>query len=355
MSRRTTQLIKAALSTLYYTGADGLAAPLTRTEGVIFMLHRVTPEPVAAFEPNRILKITPDFLETVIRHVMEAGFEFLALDEIPGRLESSRPGRPFACFTFDDGYRDNLTFALPIFRRLGIPLAVYIPTDYPDGRGDLWWLMLERVMAQSDAVEITFPESGPRRYPTAGVAAKDAAYHDIYWRLRDMPELQARAIVAALAAAHGLAGDALCREMIMGWDEVRRMAADPLVTVGAHTCRHLALAKLDDATARAEMAQSIARLERELGRPCRHFSYPYGCESTAGPREFSVARELGMRTAVTTDKGLIQRCHARRLTALPRFSLNGDYQDVRYLKVMLSGLPFALWNAVNWARPATAT
>jgi len=135
LSRRTTQLIKAALATLYYSGADGLAAPLTRAEGVIFMLHRVTREPVAEFEPNRILKITPEFLESVIRHVMEAGFEFLALDEIPERLRSPRPGRPFACFTFDDGYRDNLTCALPIFRRFGIPLTVYVPTAGGADRG----------------------------------------------------------------------------------------------------------------------------------------------------------------------------------------------------------------------------
>jgi len=353
LSRRTTQLIKAALATLYYSGADGLAAPLTRAEGVIFMLHRVTREPVAEFEPNRILKITPEFLESVIRHVMEAGFEFLALDEIPERLRSPRPGRPFACFTFDDGYRDNLTCALPIFRRFGIPLTVYVPTDYVDGRGDLWWLMLERVIARAERIEVAFETV--RAYETASVQAKDAAFHDIYWRLREMPELEARAIVNGLAAAHGLDHEALCSEMILSWDELRALAADPLVTVGAHTCRHLALAKLDEKTARAEMVDSIARIEQELGKPCRHFSFPYGCDATAGPREFALASELGMLTAVTTGKGLIQRGHSDHLTALPRFSLNGDYQDIRYVKVMLSGLPFALWNAVTWVRPSTAT
>jgi hypothetical protein len=52
-----------------------------------------------------------------------------------------------------------------------------------------------------------------------------------------------------------------------------------------------------------------------------------------------------MATAVTTRKGLIRRSHADRLTALPRVSLNGDYQDLRYLKVMLSGVPCALRDA----------
>jgi hypothetical protein len=58
------------------------------------------------------------------------------------------------------------------------------------------------------------------------------------------------------------------------------------------------------------------RIERELGRPCRHLSYPYGDESSAGAREFELARELGARTGVTTRKGLIQRRHVAAMTAL---------------------------------------
>ena len=78
-----------------------------------------------------------------------------------------------------------------------------------------------------------------------------------------------------------------------------------------------------------------------MGRPCRHFSYPYGCAKSAGPREFRIAEELGIETAVTTQKGLLYPEHAHELTALPRLSLNGDFQDIRYVKALLSGVPFA--------------
>jgi peptidoglycan/xylan/chitin deacetylase (PgdA/CDA1 family) len=90
------------------------------------------------------------------------------------------------------------------------------------------------------------------------------------------------------------------------------------------------------------MADSVARVAKELGKPVRHFSYPYGDEGSAGSREFEIARDLGLETAVTTRKGVIRRAHADAMTALPRLSLNGDYQDSRYVKVLLSGLPFAL-------------
>lgn len=346
MSRRSTRILKAALHTLYYSGADGLVAPFTRGEGVIFMLHRVTPEPVRDFEPNRILKITPDFLEQVICQVIEAGFEVLRIDEIPGRLADVRSGRPFACFTLDDGYRDNLEHALPVFRRHGVPFTVYVPTEYADGTGELWWLLLERVIELSSTVTIAI-HGASRQFSTDTVAGKDKAYQEIYWWLRSISEAEARAIVNRLAADAGVDGAALCRGLMMNWDEVRTLAADPLATIGAHTCRHMALAKLGSESAREEMRQSILRIEAEIGRPCRHFSYPYGCETSAGEREFEMAEKLGVATAVTTRKGLVDSSHAGRLTALPRFSLNGDFQDTRFVKVMLSGAPFRLWHALG--------
>ncbi len=177
--------------------------------------------------------------------------------------------------------------------------------------------------------------------------AKENAFHEIYWTLREMQEDDARALVASLALQHGVDGRALADRLLMTWDEIREMAADPLVTFGAHTKGHYALAKLPEDRARTEMTESIAALERELGRPCRHFSFPYGDPTAAGEREFRLAAEAGMHTAVTTRKGLIHTRHQNRLTALPRLSLNGDYQDTRLVRVLMSGAPFALRDVVK--------
>jgi peptidoglycan/xylan/chitin deacetylase (PgdA/CDA1 family) len=345
MSLHSKALIKATLSALYYSGAGRLLSPLTRGAGVIFMLHHVRPEPPQEFEPNRILKVTPDFLDGVISHVLEAGFEVLALDQVRTRL-GEEGGRPFACFTFDDGYRDNREFAYPLFKKHGVPFTVYIPTDFADGKGDLWWLVLERILRQAYEVEVPM-DGETRRFQTVSTAEKYAAFDTIYWWLRGLPELEARAVVADLAKQNGFDAEGLCTELAMSWDEIRALAADPLVTIGAHTRRHLALGKLSVVEACEEMDLSIRRVTAELGRPCRHFCYPYGCEASAGEREFALARELGIETAVTTRKGLLYPGHAENMTALPRLSLNGDFQDRRYVEVMLSGAPFALLNAVH--------
>jgi peptidoglycan/xylan/chitin deacetylase (PgdA/CDA1 family) len=345
MSRRSTKLIKAMLAAVRYSGAESLFAPVTSSAGVIFMLHQVSPEPAQEFEPNRILKVTPDFLDAVVGWIIDVGFEVIALDAVRERLQCGG-ARPFACFTFDDGYRDNRDYAYPIFKRRNLPLTIYVPTDFADCRADLWWLTLEEVLRAASHITLGINGEG-RHFSLASVAEKDTAYHEIYWWLRSIPEDLARAAVAELAADNGIDTRASHDGLLMSWDELRALAKDPLVTIGAHTVSHRALAKLSEAQARQEIEGSVRRIERELGAPRRHLSYPYGCAQSAGEREFRIAAELGLETAVTTRKGLLHPEHAQSLTALPRLSLNGDFQDIRYIKTLLSGIPFAVLNTLQ--------
>jgi peptidoglycan/xylan/chitin deacetylase (PgdA/CDA1 family) len=347
-----TRMFRAALSSLYYSRAYKVARPFTRGVGQILMLHHVRPESAGTtFSPNRLLSVTPHFLETVIREVREAGFDIVSLDEAHARMQAPVRSRPFTCFTFDDGYRDNLQYAYPIFRKHNLPFAVYVPTDYPDGHGDLWWLALEKVVSAVSELR-TAIDGENRLYRCATPAEKDATFQDVYWWLRSIDETEARRFVRELSAKTGVDIGGMCRNLVMTWDEIRQMAADPLVTIGAHTQRHFALAKLPAAQAEAEMLSSIERIAAETGRRPEHFSYPYGCANSAGPREFALAAKLGMKTAVTTRKGMLFSQHADQLTALPRLSLNGDYQDRRHLSVLLSGLPFYIWNGLRRTAPA---
>lgn len=349
MTRLSTGIFKAALSALHYTGADSLFAPFTAGNGVIFMLHHVTPEPPRDFEPNRILRVTPEFLEGVIHQVRNAGFDIIALDDVPERIKSDNQ-KPFAVFTLDDGYRDNRDHALPVFKRLNVPFTIYVAAEFADGTGDLWWLTLEKAIRRLSSTSLTI-DGAPRTFALITTEEKDAAFDEIYWWLRKLPEDDARAITHQLATEAGFDPIMFCRDLVMTWEELRALTDDPLLTIGAHTCGHYALAKLPEDRLRREMSESRRRIEEELAVPCHHFSYPYGCEASAGDREFALARELGFATAVTTQKGLIHSSHADAMTALPRLSLNGDFQDARYVKVLLSGAPFALWQTLRRMRP----
>jgi peptidoglycan/xylan/chitin deacetylase (PgdA/CDA1 family) len=309
---------------------------------VIFTLHHVRPDQGKAFAPNRILEVTPEFLEAVLDQVAAAGLDVVDLDEAVRRLKDDDPRR-FACFTFDDGYRDNFANAYAIFKRRALPLTIYVPTDYPSGKGELWWIALEEIIRRADELELC--RMGELwRLPTESIAEKWRAYEQIYWWLRALDEASQRQVVRGLAERYDIDLGALCRDLVMDWDELRALASDPLVTIGAHTKGHYALAKLSTEKALAEMEGSAVAIERELGLRPFHFSFPYGDEESARGREFALAKELGFKTAVTTRKGVLFPAHRRHLTALPRVSLNGEYQSLAYTELYLSGAPFALWN-----------
>jgi peptidoglycan/xylan/chitin deacetylase (PgdA/CDA1 family) len=150
--------------------------------------------------------------------------------------------------------------------------------------------------------------------------------------------------VRDLAARYHVDLAAFCGELCMTWDEVATLAKDPLVTIGAHTVNHVMLAKVSEKAARTEMKMSRLVIETSLGRCPEHFSYPVGDPTSAGPREFRLAGELGFKTAVTTRPGLLFPGHRDQLMALPRISLNGEQQQLRYVRVLLSGAATAVWN-----------
>ena len=343
MSGLRTDILRAGLDTLHFTRAHKMLAPYARGIGLIFMLHQVCRLPRREFSPNRLLTLDPKFLDLVIRQVRDAGLDIISLDEMAGRLARGDCSERFAVFTLDDGYRDNLENAYPLFQRHDVPFTIYVPGDYPGGEGELWWLALEEFIAGRGALEVDLG-GGPESFSTKTPAEKWAAYDDIYWRLRAMSESRQRDVIRDLAKRYSFDLAAHCRSMIMGWKDIRKLAKDPLVTIGAHTAGHYALAKLDSGAARREILGGAERLEAELGERPRHFSFPYGDEASAGPRDFAIAQDAGFVTAVTTRKGMIFPEHAEHMTALPRVSLNGEYQALKYIELYLSGAPFALWN-----------
>jgi peptidoglycan/xylan/chitin deacetylase (PgdA/CDA1 family) len=344
MSNLRTRLIRTAFEALYFSGAHRLLAPFCRGVGAVFTLHHVRPPRFEEFQPNSLLEIAPDFLETVITILRDANVDWVSLDEMHRRMTERDFARRFACLTLDDGYRDNKEWAYPILKRHGVPFAVYVPSSFPDRLGKLWWRVLEQTIA--NATRLTLAIDGERReIECASAAQKRQAFASLYWWLRSLPTNQAIFdVVADLAERHGVDAAAICDEHCMAWREIAELSRDPLVTIGAHTVNHVILSKTSDDVARSELKMGQAALEAALGKAPKHFSYPFGDAGAAGPREFAAALEAGYKTAVTTRPGVLFAEHADHLLALPRLSINGDFQRERYVRVLLSGTGSGLWN-----------
>jgi peptidoglycan/xylan/chitin deacetylase (PgdA/CDA1 family) len=293
-------VIRAGLGALYFSGAHYLLRPIFSGVGAIFMLHHVRPRRDAEFQPNRHLEVAPKFLRAMLAHLRSRGIDIVTMDEVHARLIEGKFSRRFACFSFDDGYRDNRDFALPVMREFDAPFTLYVASDFAEGIGRLWWIALERVIARASSIDVTIGDVSSR-LQTGTPVAKQAAFDRLHDWLRSLPgDHDIQREVRGLCARHGVDEAAICREFCMSWDELKRFAQDGLVGIGAHSITHCNLAREREEIAAGEMANSRTRIEDTLQRPVLHFAYPYG-----GAREFALARAAGFNTAVTTRPGMV--------------------------------------------------
>src|ERR1700680_2780127 len=289
MKQFRNNVIRAGLGALYFTGAHHLLRPIFSGVGAIFMLHHVRPRRDSEFQPNRHLEVAPEFLRAMLVHLRSRGIDVISMDQAHRRLIEHNFSRRFACFTLDDGYRDNRDFALPVMREFEAPLTVYVTSDFAEGTGRLWWIALEMVIARAPAIDVAIGGTATR-LDTATPADKQAAFDRWHDWLRGLPgEHDIEREIAALCARHGVDEMAICRELCMSWDELKPFADDPLITIGAHTITHCNLARQPEAIAAHEMASSRARIETALQRPVVHFAYPYGDQIADAAREFTLA------------------------------------------------------------------
>jgi peptidoglycan/xylan/chitin deacetylase (PgdA/CDA1 family) len=331
-------MVAAGFSLFRRAGLHRFAGAGVRGRGVILTFHRVRPADSQKFAPNALLEITPAFLDAALTRLRDSGLDVVTLDEALRRLVSG-DGARFAVLSFDDGFRDVAEHALPVLERHRAPFMNYIAPGLASRTARLWWVELEEAVRRLGHVEL-----GGQSFSARDPAEKAAAFDKIYWFLRAQGEQALLDAVALLRDRAGVNPVELVERLCLDWDGLRRLAQCDLAGFGAHSMSHPRLRQIPEDQARAEMAESRVVLERELGRPCPHFAYPVGDPTSAGPREFALAEDLGFASAVTTRPGMIFPEHAAHLHALPRVSVNGLWQDIASLDILLSGAPFLLWN-----------
>jgi len=339
-------ILRAAFDVLHFTGLTALTRRALRGRGSIFCLHHVCPGGglPKGFYPNSKLEIEPEFLAAMINHVRHRGYETLSLGDAVDQLQNNRKSeKPFAVFTLDDGYKDNQIHAQPVFDKMNCPYTIFVAPRIAEGTCELWWRILESVIARNTMVYVRFGEKIDVMM-TESEQQKWTAWNTLLPKIEALDETEQRATIREVGAKHGIDVNAYCRKVAMDWDDLRRLNKDPLCTIGAHTINHHSVGKMSASDALHELRYSRAIISRELGEDILFNAYPYGDEPNATARDFKLAAEAGYKASLTTRKGIVVSDHCEHLQALPRVMVSGRYQAIRYVDAMMSGLPTLLQN-----------
>jgi len=295
----------------------------------IFIFHRVLPEVDPLFPGEvdaRRFAIMLDWLK--------AWFEVLPLDAAVRRLaDGSLPSRA-AAITFDDGYADNYTVAMPLLQRAGMSATFFIATGFLDG-GRMWNDTLIEAVRHSPRERLNLRELAPcyadlPELPLGSWAERRMAVDALINRSKYLAPSDRLTLVEAVARESGAAG--LSDTLMLSSTQLRALHAGGM-GIGAHTVNHPILARLSDGEARQEMAQSKASLESLLGERVGLFAYPNGKPGTDySPASVELARGCGFDAAVSTTQAIASR--GSDPFQLPRFTPWGQTRSRFGLKLL---------------------
>lgn len=217
-------------------------------------------------------------------------------------IDALRRGREgvHVAFSFDDGYLDNATRAVPVLRRHGATATFYLTAGLMEERRAPWWDRLVWILERSQKAVVAAEVAGDAlTLPTGTPAERGASLRAMVARLRVPPADQERRL-RALAHAAGVTDEPPCE--LATWEQAGPMAAGGM-EVGAHTWSHPFLSLLETDAQRREIGDSIARITDRLGLRPRGLAYPGGDHDD---RTVAVCAELELDHAVTTLAGQVR-------------------------------------------------
>jgi peptidoglycan/xylan/chitin deacetylase (PgdA/CDA1 family) len=220
----------------YVQMRDFLLACLGRSRAVVLYYHRVGGRDVWS-------KPTDEFRSELA--YLKSRYECISLQELCERVRADKPMRKRSVvITFDDGYRDNFTEAVPALKEAGITATFFVATGFIETKREFPHDL--RALERGDIEALNFPK--------------------------------------------------------LTWDDLRSMEADGF-EIGSHTVNHTNMGCADKATIESEVEDSLAALNREFGEKPRAFSFPWGKPQDMCEYAIEVAKRANYYSAVSAYGG----------------------------------------------------
>jgi peptidoglycan/xylan/chitin deacetylase (PgdA/CDA1 family) len=267
-------------------------------------------------ELGQDIHVSENMLRLIVMYLRENNREIITLDQAVERMSSTQV-KPFTVLTFDDGYKNNLTRALPILEELNAPFTIFVNSAMMNGEIYAWWLALRSLILNHDKITV---ESMFCQFTTKTLIEKrKALFHITNWVHEDI-SIHSQEL-NNLFKIFNINLSTIIRQEALDANDVRLLSKHPLVSIGGHAQSHLPLSTLSNADALSELTQNKNMLEELIDTEVRHLAYPFGDSSSVGIREVQLAKKAGFKTAVTSQTGNIFKEHANLLLTLPRLAV----------------------------------
>ncbi len=296
----------------------------TESLGYVFMFHRVGKQNKNNLAQNENMKVDPDFLYDQLR-ILTDRYDCIHMKDLPERL-AKKADRKFIVFTFDDGYKDNLTEALPIFRAHNVPFTVFVSANFPEQNAVLWWYELENLVLSNNFIKL----SNGKTYICGTTEEKNSAFMKIRDEILKLDQTDFIGELNRLFTGYSIDWYSQCGTLCMTWDDVNELVQDPLVTIGAHTVHHYNLKRLENTTMILnEISEGISLIKRHIHCDPFCFAYPFGSVNEVGDREIQMLSRTDIDLAFLSYGGDVTIRNGKYRYALPRIMFTNSFSAER--------------------------
>jgi peptidoglycan/xylan/chitin deacetylase (PgdA/CDA1 family) len=305
----TSAIERLLLPLLCRSPLDRLGRRANRAKAVVAMYHGFTAADAHDGIENHEQKHLHIRTFRAQLEFLKGHYQVIPLSELIQALASDAPlPDRAAVITIDDGYRSIYTVAYPALAALRLPAAVFLATEFVDGRRCLWTDRVEYAVSHATNEAFDLEIGGER----LSVHLKDrlsqmAADKRLRSAMKALPQEQRDDAVAALEEAAGARLDATSGNDLyepLHWHETAEMVKSGLISIGSHTHTHVILARCAPERAAAELGQSKQIIENRLGLPCNLFCYPNGRRGDFNGVTKQLLRDQGFAGALTTVYGM---------------------------------------------------
>ena len=259
----------------------------------VLLYHRVCDLPLDVWG----LAISPEVFEQHIRFYKE-NYNILRFDD-----DWSNVQEPSLVITFDDGYEDNLQYALPILEKYHVPATVFVSSGNIGTDKEFWWDELERIIFYNNKDEYYFKANG-ECLPLSTYEEKEKACQRIRLYIKKLlPEAREDFLKKMMSE---LEAERLPRTINRTVNEkgLRVLASSPYITIGGHTVTHNMLSAESPERQEWEIRTSKSKIEEIIDDEIKVFSYPFGGFDDINEYSIESVRKAGYKRAATTFVGL---------------------------------------------------
>lgn len=259
-------------------------------------------------------------------------YEIISLKEAVERIKNRKKAKNSAVLTFDDGYQDMYDIIFPLLIKHNIPATIFLTTGIIDSEKMLWWDKLALMLDKTKVDKLVLEKLRGKQFDLRDHDRKAQALSYLGEKLKWVSEAIKNEVMEEIFRKLKVNGQEVKHKLYLNWNEIKEMAAFPLVSFGVHTVTHPNLTTMLYRDTMDEILASKQECEEKIGRSTHFFSYPYG-QYDESIKQLVV--DCGFLCACATAKG-----DNDDLYALKRVGFSGPF----YVFAIKAS---SIWNFIN--------